>query len=761
MDGVVPPEDVAPTAEMPPLVHQFALASMPGDEPPTTPAVDPHVATSSRSPASPRERVEVAAGTARVKVSPRTNANDESMHAETSPQVNHEVAPENPSTAEPPVDASPSVSSSKGVGARRAVTKKYAVAEPGDSDGDVKDEAFDAFSPDDLPPSERPKLKLKLKRQLTFQQRQRRVIRRHKRVLMTTSHSLWAFLSYWVRTLLSLHTHEWMAYLLIVFGLIGECTTPGPRYNVAIGTLLLTVPVKKIELHLTTTGMVFAIVVDLFWLCRPDELSYSATFPWQLTSFCRVWGSLCMLLKVWLSLSVYWYLEPQLKTAPSERPPKPQHLKWQVVLDRARFFFPTTVLPPPAQMSRAVLLRIVALLYIYCVGGAVLFALGIVSCFSFTMYPQFQQTPLGIPLHYMILASGAATTATLLLFLSNLHTPIWRCLSLLWRLSSYTGPLVHWHGVGYTNDLNWIKMVTTAKLVDSCCGLYLLLVLYGAFHHGSSFYSGVTAVLVLATAITVLLQAWVPLLLLVLYKFIGTMEQTHRDFDSYHLLPRNWAAEDHATDAEADGTNASSASEASSSDESSSSDSSSSTGDHDAQSHHRRRRRNTTKRQEPGVVAPDVWLRYHDAYHRAYVRNSVTGETFWDDAGGSFDDASPLSSTMYLTHDDFKYLWNSLEYAGGFACRIHVLPTVEALTEHLAACRFYVITDGMASETVRAVYFYAVHTASLAHFLGAFLLDSLSQELEAKFKCDQPEMLPAIVQCLQLKALLGEYDELR
>ncbi|OQS06910.1 hypothetical protein THRCLA_01056 [Thraustotheca clavata] len=657
----------------------------------------------------------------------------------------------------------------------RRVQDKYAIEFPDETiEKHVKfaDDIHDGNHADALPQIDIHDLtsvpKFKLKRQLTFQQRQRRQIRKHKKAIMATSHSILELVLHWLRTLLTLHTHEWMAYLLIVFGLIGECTTPGPRYNVAIGTLLLSVPVKKIELHLTTTGMVVAIVVDLFWLCRPDELSYNGTFPWQLTSFCRVWVALCMFLKIWLSLSVYWYIVPHHKATPSELPTKNFHLKWQIFVDRMSFFFPTTILPTTNQLSRAVLLRIVAILYIYGISSIVLFLLGIISCFSFTMYPQFQQTPLGIPLHYMILLKGAATTVTLLLFLSNLHTPYWRCLSLMWRLTSYQGPMIHWHGVGYGNDLNWIKTVTMSKIVDSCCGFYLLLVLYGAFHHGSSFYSGVTAVLLISTAITILLEFWVPLLSMVLYKFIVTMEQTHRDYDTYHLLPRNWAATDHASEEDED--NASSSSQDNSTSESSKSSSEdeneASSSSEDDEKHHRRRRRNT-KHQNDAVVTPDVWLRYYDAYNRAYIRNSITGETFWDTSSTATPpvetiimEDSPLSCTIFMTHEDFKYFWNHLEYVGLFRCRIHVMPTVEGLTEHLANCRFYVITDGMASETIRAVYFYAIHTETLAHFLGAFLLDCMNQELEAKFKCDQPDMVPIIVQCMQLKYILGDYDEL-
>ncbi|KDO19867.1 hypothetical protein SPRG_14897 [Saprolegnia parasitica CBS 223.65] len=748
-----------PTAESPAIApadesaHPFAPHAVDGPKmPPTSPrpVITPSLRTTPRSAPTP--------STVAQQSTPRNVrfADDSTTPPALTPEPNQELPKVSPPKA--------SV-----LGTRRA-SKKYAITElqgSGSDDSEEKHEDLaledDAELPGFDPSMPKPKLKLKLTRQLTFQQRQRRQMRKHKRVLLATSHSLFAFASFWFRTLLSLHTHEWMAYLLIVFGLLGECTTPGPRYNVAIGTLLLTVPVKKIELHLTTTGMVVAILVDLFWLCRSDERSYGATFPWQLTSFCRVWAALCMLLKVWLSLSVYWYLEPKLKTTPSHRPPKPLHLKWQVFLDRARFFFPTTILPPPTQMSRAVLLRIVALLYIYCVGSVVLLFLGIIACFSFTMYPHFQVASLGIPLHYMLLTSGVATMLTLLLFLSNLHTPIWRCLSLLWRLASYTGPLVHWHGVGYTNDLNWIKMVTIAKLVDACCGLYLFLVLYASFHQGTSFFGGVTALLLIATGLNVLLQCWVPLLLLVLYKFIGVMEQTHRDFDTYHLLPRNWDAEDHAIengssddsdDDDDDGTNDSSSSSSSSA----SSESDCFVSENEAESSHPRRRRRHAR---PSAPPADVWVRHHDGYDRAYVRNTITGETFWDDDAHETETASPLSCTLYMTHDDFKYFWNSLEYSGGFACRISVLPTVEALTEHLAASRFYVITDGMASETIRAVYFYAIHSATMAHFLGALLLDSLSNELEAKFKCDQPEMVPEIVQCLQLKALLGDYEQLR
>ncbi|EQC35219.1 hypothetical protein SDRG_07448 [Saprolegnia diclina VS20] len=763
---------LAASESTPIAATETALEAAPADE--SAHPFAPHAGDGPKMPpTSPRPVI-----TPSLRATPRSAPTPSAVAQQSSTPRSVRFADESltpPALTPEPSHELPKVSPPKAsvLGTRRSASKKYAITELQESGSDdAEDKPKDVALEDDLelpgfdPSMPKPKLKLKLTRQLTFQQRQRRQIRKHKRVLLATSHSLFAFASFWFRTLVSLHTHEWMAYLLIVFGLLGECTTPGPRYNVAIGALLLTVPVKKIELHLTTTGMVVAILVDLFWLCRSDERSYGAIFPWQLTSFCRVWTALCMLLKVWLSLSVYWYLDPQLKTTPSQRPLKPFHLKWQVLLDRARFFFPTTILPPPTQMSRAVLLRIVALLYIYCLGSVVLLFLGIIACFSFTMYPQFQVASLGIPLHYMLLTSGVASMAALLLFLSNLHTPIWRCLSLLWRLASYTGPLIHWHGVGYTNDLNWIKMVTIAKLVDACCGLYLFLVLYASFHQGTSFYGGVTALLLIATGFNVLLQCWVPLLLLVLYKFISVMEQTHRDYDTYHLLPRNWDAEDHAVEnsssddedaSDSDGTNESSSSSASSA--SSESDSAPSISENEADSSHARRRRRHAR---PSAPPADVWVRHHDAYDRAYVRNTITGETFWDDEDApANEDASPLSCTLYMTHDDFKYFWNSLEYSGGFACRICGLPTVEALTEHLAACRFYVITDGMASETIRAVYLYAIHSATMAHFLGAFLLDSLSNELEAKFKCDQVEMVPEIVQCLQLKVLLGDYEQLR
>ncbi|RHY28273.1 hypothetical protein DYB32_006916 [Aphanomyces invadans] len=561
-----------------------------------------------------------------------------------------------------------------------------------------------------------PPLKLKFKRQHTFQTRQRRHLKKHVKKIAATSHSVWQFLLLFGRTFASIHAHEALAFLLI-------------------------------ELKLLTTGLLVAMGMDIVWLCRHESNSYGGTFHYSLLSITRVWVACCLFLKAGFTMSVYWYLEPHEMSTKYPTVATARQLR-RMIFQKIGYFFPTTTLPPLEDLSRHTLLRIVALLWIHVVSGVVLLVLGLVSCASFTMYPQFRSAALGIPLHYMILVKGGTTLATVMLFLSHMHLSVWGCLRLLHSLQGFKGPLIHWHGIGYGQDSNWIKTMQFVKATDAFCGCYLLLVLYSAFHHGSGFYGGVMAVLTIAVILVVLLECWVPLLGLVVYKFVGVMEQAHRDFDSFKLLPRNWNASqgNHGAD-ESDDTNDNESSN------------SSSESDEDV-----------VEREAPGASAS--WVRYTDEYNRAYVRNTLTGETFWDRPSlpANVLDAPPvdlamkpelaLSNTMYMTADDFKYLWNTLPPAGGFLCRILSTPTVDNLTMHLSECRFYVITDGLAAAHIRAVYFYAIHTDTLAHFLGAFLMDSLNMQLEAKFKCDQPDMVPAIVRCLQLRYILGEYEPL-
>ncbi|KAF0697535.1 Aste57867_11778 [Aphanomyces stellatus] len=597
-------------------------------------------------------------------------------------------------------------------------------------------------------------VKLKFKRQHTFQQRQRRHIKKQVKFIAASSHSAYQFLVALWRACRAIHVHEAIAYALIVLGIFSECTTPAPRYNVPIGTVLMTMSIKKIDIKLVTSGLLCAIVSDIIWLCRHDETSYGATFSYTFLSLSRLFVACCLCLKAWLTISIYWYLEPHEMGSRYPTVATARALR-RLIFQKIGYFFPTTNLPPAEDLSRHTLLRLVALLWIHVLSGVVLLLLGLVSCVAYTMYPQFQDASLGIPLHYMLLVKGGSTVTMLLLFSSHLHPPMWRVLHLIVSLQGFRGPLIHWHGVGYGQDSNWIKTIQFAKTLDMFAGCYLFLVLYSAFHHGSGFYQGVMAVLSISTFFAVLLECWTPLLGMVVYKFVGVMEQAHRDMDTFKLLPRNW----NANDTIADDANASSSSSSDTSDGSSSSSSSESCSD----SSTGRSSRETKTNERSGE-----WLRYYDTYNRPYIRNSLTGETFWDrppDAApvppnDTFTPPvdSPLSNTIYMTADDFKYFWNSLPHTGGFLCRIVVMPTVEILTDHLSECRFYVITDGLASEHIRAVYFYAIHTTSLAHFLGAFLMDSLTMQLEAKFKCDQVEMVPTIVQCLQLRHILGEFE---
>ncbi|CAK4869070.1 hypothetical protein Ae201684P_021931 [Aphanomyces euteiches] len=604
-------------------------------------------------------------------------------------------------------------------------------------------------------------VKLKFKRQHTFQQRQRRAIKKHAKVLAATSHSVWQFLLILWRTWRAVHTHEFIAYALIIFGILSESLTPSPRYNVPIGTVLLSMSIDKIELKLLTTGLLLAIIMDIVWLCRHEEASYNATFSYNVSSLCRLWAACCLAMKAWLTISIYWFLDPHKMSTQYPTVATARRLR-RLAFQKIGYFFPTTNLPPLADLSRHTLLRVVALLWIHVVAGLTLLALGLVSCVSYTMYPQFRSASLGIPLHYMILLKGGTTMSTVFLFLSHLKVSAWKCLKLLVSLGSFQGPLIHWHGVGYGQDHSWLKTLQFLKTIDVFCGCYLLLVLYSAFHHGSGFYEGVMAVLTLSTFLCVVLECWVPLLCLVVYKFVGVMEQVHREYDVYKLLPRNWTANDD----DDDGGESSSDDQTSDGDSSSSSSSSGSS------------RSSKSSAAETPAEQP-TWLRYYDTYNRPYIRNSVTGETFWDRPPEPVEapppltptsaanhahfervENSPLTNTIYMTAGDFKYFWNSLPYTGGFLCRIPAMPSVDHLSDHLSACRFYVITDGLAAEHIRAVYFYAIHSTTLAHFLGAFLMDSLTMQLEAKFKCDQPDMVPEIVQCLQLRYILGDYEPL-
>lgn len=344
-----------------------------------------------------------------------------------------------------------------------------------------------------------------------------------------------------------------IAYVLILFGMLSESATPAPRYNVPIGIGVFMNSTSQFGHRTVVSGLCLAILVDFAWLLRPQEASFNGYFHAKYANYVQFCLGVCTMLKVWLVFSTYFDLGPEpvhdsdqaaiekdpQQSLDQQQPSSSHHPIWHHI----KYFFPRKTYPRCSHLSFEVLMRTLALIWIHGVCGIALLVLGILSAMLYSSKAQFRSMAFGAPLHLAMIFRSVTTLASYVV--ATQHMDYNGCFKLFGchKLAQYGDDGASDIVLKYNK--RWMRRVQRAKSLDGLVGLYLLLVLYSAFHSGQFFAgNGLTAVLVLTAIIVLVLDFWTPLLIMVVAKCGSLLHTLHRrgtvDVDPYYPNQLEW-----------------------------------------------------------------------------------------------------------------------------------------------------------------------------------------------------------------------------
>lgn len=532
-----------------------------------------------------------------------------------------------------------------------------------------------------------------------------------------------------------------VAFALLLAALLSESAAPAPRHNAPLGVLLFAQPVTAFPHRAAVSGLGAAVLCDVFWLLRPQERAYNGSIRADWLAFSQLALAACALLKLWLVFAAYFDLhalesDADYEDAAPRAPPMPSHRLW----DQLKVLFPRKTLPRRADLSFEVLRRVLALVWLHGVAALVLLLLSGIAALKFATRPQFRAAPLGVSLPLALVLKAATT---LLAFLAATHRMSYAgCLRVagcpLGR-SALKEPVMHY-------NKRWVTRLARAKALDAAVGLYALAVLFAAAHRGEGVATrGVTALLIAAALVLLVLELWVPLLVLTAARCGAQLHALHRRGAKgvdHPLAPTQLAWSDSDSDGDS--------SDNSDSSEDSSDDGEASSGSSGSEDEDRRRSTRIVDAADARTAGEAVWVRHWDAAsNRAFLAHSVTGETVWEIRKAAADEDEDGD-------EQFRAQWLALPDAGGFVCRVARLPAAKDLAAHLGHQRFTVASDVVDAASHRRVVRFAAADAA-APFLGELALDSLSLKLHAAFRCADAAAVVDIVRRLRLKDIVGDY----
>lgn len=321
-----------------------------------------------------------------------------------------------------------------------------------------------------------------------------------------------------------------IAYALLLSGMLSEAFTPIPRHNTPLGVLLFVVPASQFPHRLVVSGLGAGVLVDIFWLLRPQEASFNGYFASKFVNAAQLALAACALVKLWLIFSAYFDLHEVEEADETSRkgrrattsPLQPgSHRLW----DQIKYIFPRKTLPKRSHLSFEVLMRVFALVWLHGVLGALLLTLALIAASMYSTRPQFRTKPLGLPLHIAMLFK---TATTLLAYFCVTHRMSYRgCLGL--TIGGITGFRANRDDIVLKYNKVWLQRVQRAKVLDTLAGVYALLALFMASHHGEGVATPSVQTLLAFTAVSLLiLELWTPLLILTAAKCGARLHELHR-----------------------------------------------------------------------------------------------------------------------------------------------------------------------------------------------------------------------------------------
>lgn len=467
---------------------------------------------------------------------------------------------------------------------------------------------------------------------------------------------------------------QFMAYMLLLFGMLSECTTPAPRFNVPIGIALFMTSITLLDHRPVIAGLCIASFVDIAWLLRPQEESFNGHFQVKFTRIASFSLAVCLAVKIWLIFSTYSDMGPEPDednaAAASTSASQPSVQLWR---HHIKYYFPRKTLPRRSHLSFEVLMRVMALIWIHGLSGVALFFLSVIATMFYSDAEQIQSTSVGLPLNLaMIFRSATILTCY---FVATNHMDYYGCLklsgcSVLAKCDERSAG-----DVVLKYNAKWMRMLQRVKVLDGLMGVYLVFVMYAAFHSGTFFSSDqVTVILGLTAAIILLMDFWTPLLIMVVARCGVLLHKHHRrgtvNVDPYFPNQLEWEEEKDGNSSSSSSSSSgspgrSSLDELSSNSSSEFSSSSSSSGSKARRRRRRMRKRNVLKSARAPLIpagrrplstpivdaqaleveredalelletarssGKGVWIRHWDeASRRAYLVHSATGEAVWE-----------------------------------------------------------------------------------------------------------------------------------
>ncbi|GLE05682.1 hypothetical protein PINS_up014722 [Pythium insidiosum] len=408
-----------------------------------------------------------------------------------------------------------------------------------------------------------------------------------------------------------LSLQQLLSYVLVLAGMVSECATPAPRYNTPLGIAVFMSIVCEWQHRVVVTGLAIAIVLDVYWLLRPQELSFNGYFRVEHENVMHFGLAVCTMLKIWLLFSTYFDLGPELDAAAAPGTASPSSKGGAAVVSprlarlwsHIKYLFPRKTLPRRSHLSFEVLMRALTLIWIHGVCGVALLFSGLVAATNYNGRAPFRTSRLGLPLHVAMILRAATALGTYVLATQNMSyhgcLTLTGCRALAEKLFDEDDS-----DVVLRYSRRWARRVRLAKGIDALLGVYLVLVFYSAIHSSAFIIGdGITVILTLTAAIVLVLDVWAPLLLMVVVRCGAVLHSHHRQgtphVDAYRPNQLVWESDVEAPDDDAKAE--------SSSDESSSGDNSSSASDEssttssaetDARQQRRRQRRRKQKRRE-------------------------------------------------------------------------------------------------------------------------------------------------------------------
>jgi len=152
---------------------------------------------------------------------------------------------------------------------------------------------------------------------------------------------------------------------------------------------------------------------------------------------------------------------------------------------------------------------------------------------------------------------------------------------------------------------------------------------------------------------------------------------------------------------------------------------------------------------------------YGDTGYDGYDENAnyYSAAATYRDQLGSQPAAVPgsfvLDRAVICKPNEFSSDWDRMEESGQFNCTTEHSPLMVDIMAHLTSASFFVIASGVMDEGTFKLYVLAQSEGNRVLIDMAFECET--QRLKVAFRTEKPDLVPAVVKCLRLQKLFGDF----